>query len=403
MHRNLVPRITGWAAMNRESACPGDAPSAMDVPRGPAADAPGRAMSRLPQIDVLRGLAALGVFAFHVSGAVGFPKRTLPPFELFGQTWARIPSILSFGATGVSLFFVLSGFCLTLAPMRQSAARIQIGAYALDRIARIYPAYCVAVLFSAWITNIRGIPWSIPELLGHLFFLQGGVQQWALSLNGALWSMSTEAQFYLVFPLLFLAIVRFTWPITVVAVAALVLAFRLYVTNMPSAMNEVGGIGTSAFLMNNLPGRLLEFVLGMGLAGFWVAERGALSRWSTLLLAPATALGLWARGWGPAWLAEPMTGIMYAAITGFAVTHFAALRSESLWAAFGRSSYSFFLLHLPIVSLVADYLTWPADSRPYAHFLALFVISVALTLPLSLGLYRFVELPLWRRARSHRR
>ena len=375
----------------------------MDFPSASAVAAPELAISRLPQIDVLRGLAALGVFAFHVSGEAGFPKRTLPPIELFGLTWAQIPSALSFGATGVSLFFVLSGFCLALAPMRHSAQRIQISAYARDRIARIYPAYCIAILFSAWITSIRDIPWSIPELFGHLFFLQGVEQQWALSLNGALWSMSTEAQFYLVFPLLFLAIVRFTWPVTVVAVAVLVFAFRLYVTEMPSAMNQAGGISTSAFLMNNLPGRLLEFVMGMGLAGFWVSERAALSKWSTLLLAPATALGLWARGWGPAWLAEPMTGIMYAAMTGFAVTHFAALRSDSIWAAFGRSSYSFFLLHLPIVSLVAGYLAWPVGSRPYAHFLTLFVISMALTLPLSLGLYRFVELPLWRRARSRGR
>lgn len=156
------------------------------------------AMVRFSQIDALRGFAALGVFFFHVAMSVGFDKRVLPPIDIFGRTLSNVPDVFSLGAAGVSLFFVLSGFCLSLKPIGNG---FLLASYYRDRFSRIYPSYFVAVIFSLAVTDFRGIDWSPLEVAGVLLFMQGGVQEWVFSLNGALWSMSTEVQFYLLFPL----------------------------------------------------------------------------------------------------------------------------------------------------------------------------------------------------------
>lgn len=356
---------------------------------------------RLAQIDVLRGLAAFGVFVFHVSGAAGFPKRTLPPIELLGRTWSNIPSILTFGATGVSLFFVISGFCLALKPLRIGAQSITVRAYAWDRIARVYPAYFIAVLFSWLVAVLRGIDIPIAEVAVWLLFLHGFVQAWHLTLNSALWSMSTEAQFYVVFPLLYAAFARYRAATFLTAVTVAILGFRLLAMSLPGADIIIGGLTTKAFLMNTLAGRLVEFALGLALAGAWTGDREAVSRTCRLLLVPALLFGAWARIYGPAWLPEPALGLMYVVLLGTAVTWRTRLSENNVMAGFGRSSYSFFLLHLPVVSSLADRMTWLNSLGAYSRFLALLLVAFLVTLPLSALLYRYVELPCWRRFRQY--
>lgn len=360
---------------------------------------PGDAQDRLWQIDVLRGLAALAVFVFHVAGAAGFPKRTLPPIALWGETWAHIPSPLSFGATGVSLFFVISGFCLTLKPLDRG--RLYIRQYARDRVARVYPAYFAAVLFSWLVADLRGIRWSPAEVAAYLLFLHGFIQAWYFSLNGALWSMSTEVQFYVCFPLVLASIRRLQAGAWLFAIALLVFAWRFHVASTET--NEViGGITKSAFRMNSLAGRMLEFALGVGLARLWLTDRASIFRLSRRLLLPALLVGLLVRMHGPPWMADPVMGVMYVVLLGYAITHFGRFANGGLLASFGRASYSFFLLHLPVVSLIADALPPAADRSPYTHFFALLTLSFASTIPLSTALYRYVELPCWRRLKSAR-
>lgn len=355
---------------------------------------------RLTQIDALRGLAAFAVFVFHVSGAAGFPKRTLPPLELFGRTWSNIPSVLSFGATGVSLFFVISGFCLALKPLRQGVPSIDVRRYALDRFGRVYPAYFIAVLFSWLVAVLRGIDIPIAEVGVWLLFLHGFIQAWHLTLNGALWSMSTEAQFYVAFPLVFAAFARSRAVVFLTAVVLGVLGFRLLAMALPGADTVIGGLTTKAFLMNTLPGRLLEFGLGIALAGAWVTDRQAVARWCRWLLVPGALFGGWARVYGPAWLPEPALGLLYMVLLGLAVTWRTQLDENNTLVGFGRASYSFFLLHLPIISLFADNVSWLQRLSPYSRFFALLVMAFFATLPLSLLLYRYVELPVWLRFRQ---
>jgi peptidoglycan/LPS O-acetylase OafA/YrhL len=382
----------------------------------------GLAVERLPEIDWLRGLAALGVFLFHAAGVCGFPKRTLPPIEVMGRSLAQIPSLLTFGATGVDLFFVLSGFCLALQQWRDhhdgwTAARLR--QYTRHRVARIVPAYWAACGLSLVVMLSLGEPaealwWATST---HLLFLHGFVQAHFLALNGALWSMATEAQFYVVFPLVFALYRRgearlgsgWWWLLFVGLAFVLTVAIRGAI----AAAGEgpiVGEISRAALLQYQLPGRLLEFCAGIAVADLFFNKRVIAPRWLLAAVCAAlTPFGLWARALGPSALVDPALGLMYGALlaalllrprggaAGAGGRLSRALRGPG--AAFGRSSYSFFLVHVPILLAVAAAAPM-ADAGPWSRFLVVGGVGLALSLVVGTGLYVGVELPLWRRLRG---
>jgi peptidoglycan/LPS O-acetylase OafA/YrhL len=238
--------------------------------------------------------------------------------------------------------------------------------------------------------TLRGADWTFPELGAMLVFLQGAIQQWHFAINGALWSMSTEAQFYIVFPLVFAACSRIGPAAALWALAAAIM-YRFGVTLLPSADHLAGGINRGTFLMNTLAGRIPDFTLGVVLAGAWVRDRSAVARWARVFVLPALALGVVARLKGPTWIADPALAAMCATIAAFALTHI-QLRGGSIPAVFGRMSYSFFLLHVPVIAMtmfVADVMPF----GPYQRFAILAGIAFAGTSLLGGALYRFVELP----------
>jgi peptidoglycan/LPS O-acetylase OafA/YrhL len=201
--------------------------------------APRAAADRIPDIDWLRGAAALGVFIFHVTGVAGFPKRTLPPFSIAGRSFGALLSPFSLGASGVSLFFVLSGLCLALQQLRAGRVRLPPGGsarYFQSRASRIVPAYWIAVLLSAAFTLALGLvpvrAAAIDTAL-HLFFLHGFDRTAFLSINPALWSMATEVQFYLLFPWLFALQGRLGGARFVALTGLFNLAYRVVVASLP--------------------------------------------------------------------------------------------------------------------------------------------------------------------------
>ena len=76
---------------------------------------------RLLSIDLLRAVAAFGVFLFHASLTAGFDKFSLSVHIPGLDRALAIPNFLSLGAMGVSLFFVVSGYCLARSRGRGNA------------------------------------------------------------------------------------------------------------------------------------------------------------------------------------------------------------------------------------------------------------------------------------------
>ena len=151
----------------------------------------------------LRFLAAFYVFVFHIH--LRIPLGFLPaPFQ----------TVISVGALGVTVFFVLSGFILTYSHIKDfSATQIPTARYyshfLFKRIARIYPAYLAGllscILVSWWLQDLPSktvVALDITMLESYVPWLS---MKWY---GGGAWSVSTEFFFYLLFPLLLPLLLR---------------------------------------------------------------------------------------------------------------------------------------------------------------------------------------------------
>lgn len=159
---------------------------------------PGSQASRFVALDLLRGLAALAVVAFHVP----HPPGTL--------------SLVPRGYLAVDLFFALSGFVLAHAYGAELAKGGNIRRFLVQRLIRLYPLYLVALLAGALLAlnelALAGMPalsytrWA--QALGaNLFFLPGPADETRLTtaLFPALfpaWSLMWELAANLLFAIL---------------------------------------------------------------------------------------------------------------------------------------------------------------------------------------------------------
>lgn len=92
-----------------------------------------QALPRLPQLDALRGLAALYVVLYHVM-AMPDPDLQVPA--------AALP-IVGMGGSGVVLFFVMSAFSLCMTWPRHVASGLPLRSFYLSRLFRIAPLLLV--------------------------------------------------------------------------------------------------------------------------------------------------------------------------------------------------------------------------------------------------------------------
>jgi peptidoglycan/LPS O-acetylase OafA/YrhL len=191
----------------------------------------------IASLELLRGLASLDVFLWHLLNAPsGFPR--IPGlYRVAG--WSR---------ESVIVFFVLSGYVIALSQQRlhRTAAL-----FFKARVKRIVPIYLVALGAAVLVGYIARQPCTTWQIIGHLFFLQSyeGSFVAPLQTNGPLWSLGIEFGFYVLLTLI-LAVrtpaLVFAW-----AAASIIGVFIRY----------SGYFGTGA------EGLLLEF---LGLSPCWL-------------------------------------------------------------------------------------------------------------------------------------
>lgn len=160
----------------------------------------------LVQLDALRGVAILAVFVQHLgdrffpfleAGAASALPAPITPWAL---------TILHHAWWGVDLFFVLSGFSLAqgyVSAFAAGRAGPSARVFLARRAARIWPAFFVAIaVMIAVHPSVVLRPGFPAALAAHLVLLQGYVTPGGIVLLGAAWSLTTEAHFYLLLPLL---------------------------------------------------------------------------------------------------------------------------------------------------------------------------------------------------------
>lgn len=149
-------------------------------------------------LDGVRAIAALMVMFFHFS-------RKISPDTRFLQFLTKI-SI--FGQTGVTLFFVLSGFLITRILLYNKGYGNYFKNFFVRRSLRIFPLYYLFLLISFFILpylfNIQKT--SINQQLYYYFYLQNFARtfSWSgwITANGPghFWSLAVEEHFYMVWP-----------------------------------------------------------------------------------------------------------------------------------------------------------------------------------------------------------
>jgi len=142
----------------------------------------------------LRAFAAAMVFALHFSEnyRADHPDNILTYF-------------LSGGYEGVSVFFVLSGFLLTLAMLRDlKASAFNLRQYFVRRAARIYPLY-YALLAATFLLAPQTVHWQ------HVLMIQGFFPETVLEGIPTSWTLTVEECFYVLLPIIIWTCLKAPW------------------------------------------------------------------------------------------------------------------------------------------------------------------------------------------------
>ena len=360
-------------------------------------------VDQLDALTSLRFLAALYVLAFHYASL--FPQSLSHDYGL------------GLGYSGVTFFFVLSGFILAHNYGRQAGgAGIDLRAYAIARVARIFP---VLLLSLAVALPVLALDLALTAdasfravKLSSIVLAPLGLQAWApgsaSTFNGPSWSVSAELFFYLVLPFVLGPILRrpLAWCAGVLALwaALAVTAWQLWL-QLGDGSSVIFGHATLrlAVIEQTLkylpPVRLPEFLLGIIVYALWAGRRDSLRgpRMLVALVLALAAMPALAVTAPEIVLHNGLTALVWAPLIVWAAGTRGGLLHHPFAVYLGRISYSLYLLHLPLGALVicCDQLLLGGALSQLPH--ARCAIAVALSLSAASVVYARIEEP-WRRA-----
>ena len=204
------------------------------------------------------------------------PVHTLTTFRFFASlaivfVHALQSARYDYLASGVSFFFILSGFVLTYVHPRIDGG-MEFARFWVARLARIWPLHIFTLVVVLIVQPFGRNPFKhfFSEFFLNLFLLQSWapIRRVAMSFNFVSWSISVELFFYLVFPFLLPLVFRMPGKTFLGAVALYVLvACGGAVLGLPDIKNP-GMPSYDAFLFCPVL-HLYQFVLGMAVAVWW--------------------------------------------------------------------------------------------------------------------------------------
>jgi peptidoglycan/LPS O-acetylase OafA/YrhL len=353
-----------------------------------------RGIRYIPAIDGLRAVAVIAVMLYHL-----------------GFTW--IPG----GFLGVDLFFVISGYVITrlLLDSIQRSGGLDLRAFYKARIRRLFPP----LVFMIFVTIIYISIWA-PETMRRFvsdspFALFGGMNWWLVfrqtdyfdtisrpPLLQHTWSLGVEAQFYLIWPLILLLVLRqfgkakipgaALFIAAISGIALLLVSYEVDAANVSQVSHVYFGTDTHSIglflgaalavswvpqnLQEQVNRRAQDFIDGIGVIGF-------LGLLGTFFLINESDPTLYK-------LAFPLAGLFGCAILTSIVhpaSRFAPILSNKVAVWIGERSYAIYLWHWVVFQV-----TRPAvdlEGSPWALY-ALRILVVFALADISL---RLVELP----------
>ena len=353
-----------------------------------------RGIRYIPAIDGLRAVAVIAVMLYHL-----------------GFSW--IPG----GFLGVDLFFVISGYVITrlLLDSIQRSGGLDLRAFYKARIRRLFPP----LVFMIFVTIIYISIWA-PETMRRFvsdspFALLGGMNWWLVfrhtdyfdtisrpPLLQHTWSLGVEAQFYLIWPLILLLVLRqfgkakipgaALFIAAISGIALLLVSFEVDAANASQVSHVYFGTDTHSIglflgaalavswvpqnLQEQVNKRAQDFIDGIGVIGF-VGLLGV------FLLVNENDPTLYK-------LAFPLAGLFGCAILTSIVhpaSRFAPILSSKIAVWIGERSYAIYLWHWVVFQL-----TRPAVDLEGSTW-ALYTLRILVVFALADISLRLVELP----------
>jgi peptidoglycan/LPS O-acetylase OafA/YrhL len=354
--------------------------------------------NRLAGVDGLRAIAAMWVVLFHVHAFSHVHIGFIPGLDLF----------LRSGSTGVSLFLVLSGFCLYQPFAAGRQGRFRTGAFFWRRCRRLLPAYYtslaiflpLSVVIGSWVGYPRLEPLQVTwQAITHVTLTHPLFPNTFYGVNGAYWSLGLEWELYLTLPLLIVGIRRFGVVPTVSAAIGCNLVYRLLLALAVSrGAVPAHTLLSDAVLPNLLPGRWAEFALGMVAAELYAS--GRISKVVTpagLALIPLAVLSIVAQ---PLPISHLVFGVLFTCLLLMVLAQDNPIAGVLSWppvVAVGTMSYSLYLVHQPIVGGLAYLIRVDGGASPAMTF-----IAVLAALPLIFGVAALLFVTVEKRTLSAR-
>lgn len=348
---------------------------------------------KLTQLESLRGAMALWVFVSHALPSAGIDRDSA---NLFYKLFLS-------GGLAVDVFIILSGFVITLTLNKQYLANTYTYIdYIKARFFRIFPILFVTTIFAALLINVsisalETLPWEIKQNFTRLEYLDAsrsniythiiahmsmmhGVLDFILpyssySINGPAWSISLEWQFYLIAPFIIGVIFKnkISCKLTIFVVVAVFMTFIRYFYSYPSFLPnkiEFFIVGICSYLIyekfKNTAIALHYFIIVISVV-FLLTKSIPLFIWSFFL-----------------WLILDSSSTLSRRVSCLVNIH--------IFQSFGKMSYSFYLIHMPVIYLsmygVNLYFT---NLSQMDYLLCLLFLSFSITLLISYFLYEYVE------------
>lgn len=307
---------------------------------------------RINSLDGLRGIAILLVLLYHAWVVISGKK------VMEGDVF--ILALLYAGNTGVTLFFVLSGFLVS----RPFIEKLSIGQlpslrrYMAQRAIRILPTYYFVAFAGLIITQ------QFEQLLPALTFTASAYDVGYFSV--VWWSLSTEVQFYILVPVLFHLLLRI--PNRAFGVGLLLAMIAIYICVV---LKIIGPDGPEGFefkyrMILSVFGQLPAFLVGVAIAFICSKTQiGMTKRQSNvfllallaslvLVLIPPARISPERYIWESPWYVLPEAVIWGAIMWVMLVrdTSDGDLINNKITRHLGEISFSLYLTHMPVIYLI---------------------------------------------------
>lgn len=318
----------------------------------------------LPALTGLRFIAAAQVVGFHAHAMV--------------PAWRQNPALTFLGAgySGVSLFFVLSGFVLAYNYLTPDGTGVSsVREFLVARFARVYAVYMVGIVvaFPIFVRELQRaggmgamLRDGVPITAATASLLQAWMPPYACRLNCPGWSLSAEAFFYLTFPLVGAWLCRRS-RVTLVSVCAVswAIACSLVLGYLRLDPEHIGGVTAAteshwvAMLKFNPLLRLPEFILGVSTGLIFLRDPAALKKIAGVLsivtLMSIVALLSQHEHMPYLLIHNGVMAPLYALLIvtlACGVGPLAALLSTKLFLLLGEASFALYLLHVALLVYV---------------------------------------------------